>query len=326
MIAAAARPLLSLRSPGGSLGRLTILIFHRVLSGPDPLFPGEIDTARFARICLWLRQSMHVLPLDEAVTRLRQCTLPPRAAAITFDDGYADNHALALPILQRHGLSATFFIATGFLDGGRMWNDTVIESLRRCEPTELDLDGLPGGDLGRFRLTSIEERRRAVHDLLPRIKHLPAGVRERAVAELAHRAAASLPDDLMLTASQVVELHRAGMGIGAHTQSHPILAGLGDQAVRDEMRNSRDLLQDLLDAPVTLFAYPNGKPGRDYGPRAVAIAAEQGFTAAVSTAPGVAHAGSDLMQLPRFTPWRTSALSFAGQLLRNLGQTASAVA
>jgi peptidoglycan/xylan/chitin deacetylase (PgdA/CDA1 family) len=326
MIRSLVPALLALRSKGGPGGRLSILIFHRVLPEPDPLFPGEVDAARFGLICRCLREWFNVLALDEGVSRLAKGTLPPRAAAITFDDGYADNHDLALPILQRHGLTATFFIATGFLDGGRMWNDTVIEALRRTLHDELDLNGLPGCDLGRHSLASTEDRRRAVHDLLPRIKHLPAEVREQTVAEVARRAAARLPDDLMMTSGQVRALHHAGMGIGAHTQSHPILAGLDDGTARAEMRQSRDRLQELLDAPVPLFAYPNGKPGRDYGPRAVAIARELGFIAAVSTAPGVAHSGSDPMQLPRFTPWRTTPLAFASQLLGNLGQTASAAA
>ena len=68
--------------------------------------------------------------------------VPPKSILITFDDGYADNHDIALPILKRHGLTATFFIATGFLDGGRMWNDTVIEAVRRTKRTTLDLRGL----------------------------------------------------------------------------------------------------------------------------------------------------------------------------------------
>ena len=125
------KPLLTLLSPAGRRARLSVLIFHRVLPRPDPLFPGVIDAAGFDAICRWVKGWFNVLALDDAARRLRDGSLPERALAITFDDGYADNHDVALPILLRHGLPATFFIATGFLDGGRMWNDTVIESIRR---------------------------------------------------------------------------------------------------------------------------------------------------------------------------------------------------
>ncbi|WP_163360867.1 polysaccharide deacetylase family protein, partial [Escherichia coli] len=86
----------------------------------------------------WLRSWFNVLPLDEAAQRLKDGSLPARAAALSFDDGYADNHDIALPLLQKHGLPCSFFIATGFLDGGRMWNDTLIESIRLSTKPLLD--------------------------------------------------------------------------------------------------------------------------------------------------------------------------------------------
>ena len=147
------RQLLWLMSPAGRRARLSVLIFHRVLPQIDPLFPEEVDAQRFEQICGWLRSWFNVLPLDEAVLRLTDGALPERALAITFDDGYADNHNVALPILQRHGLVATFFIATGFLDGGRMWNDSVIESVRRTAQQEFDLRDLDGAALGTYART-----------------------------------------------------------------------------------------------------------------------------------------------------------------------------
>jgi peptidoglycan/xylan/chitin deacetylase (PgdA/CDA1 family) len=105
-------------SPTGRRSRLPILMFHRVRKSVDPLMPDEIDAAQFDRICSWLATWFNVIALDDAVNRLEGGSLPERSLAITFDDGYADNHDVALPILTRHRLPATFFIATGFLDGG----------------------------------------------------------------------------------------------------------------------------------------------------------------------------------------------------------------
>jgi peptidoglycan/xylan/chitin deacetylase (PgdA/CDA1 family) len=311
--------LLGTLSPAGPRARLSILIFHRVLAVEDPLFPDEIDAARFDRICGWLREWFNVLPLDSAVQRLRDGRLPARAACITFDDGYADNHRVALPILRRHGLSATFFIATGFLDGGRMFNDSVIEIVRRTAGQSLRVDSLGIGDLGHLDLRDTAARQKAIVSILMAIKYRPPDEREALTRVLQVAACVDrLPDDLMMSSDHVRALHRAGMQIGAHTMSHPILARLDDGAARAEIQAGKQALEDLLGQRVGMFAYPNGKPGEDYSMATVRLARDAGFDAAVSTAWGAAAASSDPFQLPRFTPWDRTAWRFGLRLARNL--------
>lgn len=303
-------------SPRGADARLSILIYHRVLPAPDPLFPSEPTVATFDAHMAVLKAVFNVLPLAEAAARLQSGTLPARAACITFDDGYADNVTQALPILQKHGLHATFFIATDYLNGGRMFNDTVIESVRRCRLARLDLDDLALGvhDIGPDALKS-----RAIGQILPQVKYRHPDERERVVGEIVRRAAVdSLPDDLMMTTAQLRALHRAGMEIGGHTCRHPILATLDDAAVRDEIAVGKRWLEETLDAHVRLFAYPNGKPGADYLASQTAIVRELGFDAAVSTEPGVSTRAHDVYQLRRFTPWDTGKAAFALRLLQNL--------
>jgi peptidoglycan/xylan/chitin deacetylase (PgdA/CDA1 family) len=318
------RPLFAALSPAGPHARLSTLIFHRVLPEPDPLFPGEVDAARFDRLCGWLRRWFNVLPYDDAVARLREGRLPSRALAITFDDGYEDNRSVALPILLRHRLCATFFVATGFLDGGRMWNDTLIEAVRRTREPVLDLTGLECDgidDFGVHPIGDVASRRQALDRLLPRAKYLAPAARLRFAAQVAERAHVHPPTDLMMRSSQVRELHEAGMQIGAHTVSHPILAKLDERAVATELGESRRCLQAIIDAPVTLFAYPNGRPGDDYDERTVSLAKDCGYVAAASTIWGSATCRSDMFQLPRFTPWDTSRGRFAARMAANLRRT-----
>ncbi len=302
-------------SPAGPRGRLSVMIFHRVLDRPDPLFPDEADTARFAQILGWVQQWYRVLPLDEAVARLREGRLPARALAISFDDGYADNATNAAPILKRHGMTATFFVATSFLDGGRMWNDTIIESIRRAKGDHLDLQPL---GLGLLPIRSLDERRAAVMAALRAIKYLPGATRLDAVQRLSALCRpGALPDDLMMRSEQVLGLLRDGMQVGAHTLTHPILSKTEDAEARREIRDSKQVLEGILGRPVTLFAYPNGKPHVDYEARHAAMVREAGFDAAFSTAAGSAGAGADLYQLPRFTPWDRQPARFGLRLLRN---------
>lgn len=317
------KSLLGALSPQGPQARLSVLVFHRVLAQADPLFPGEPDVDRFDDILGWLAQWFRVLPLDSAARMLRAGALPARAAAITFDDGYADNATHALPLLQRHGMQATFFVATSFLDGGRMWNDTLIESVRRHQKDLLDLNGL---GLGLFTLKSVDDKRLAISSLLGRIKHLAPDQRDEAVERVQRAASVALPDDLMMTSRQVIQLRRAGMQIGAHTCTHPILASLGDGEALAEISTSKEVLESLLDEPVSLFAYPNGKPGQDYSAKHVAMVRQAGFSAAVSTAAGVASADTDPFQLPRFTPWDRTRLRYGIRLMLNLRAVPAPVA
>lgn len=303
-----------LASPGGSRGKLTTFIFHRVLPKPDPIFPGEPDAARFDQILGWITSWFNVLPLDVAVERLKTGRLPPRAAAITFDDGYADNCTVAMPILQKHKLPACFFVATGFLDGGRMWNDTVIESIRACRDKHLDLTAI---DLGNHAIGSATEKRVAIEAIIGRIKYLPVNERLALTEKLTEAASASPPSDLMMTSAQVTELYAGGMQIGAHTVSHPILARTSISEARQEIADSKLFLEKLLQTRIGLFAYPNGKPGGDYLPEHAVLVSELGFDAAVSTAWGVADFNTSAFEIPRFTPWDKSRLGYATRLLKN---------
>lgn len=314
----ALRAALRMLSPKGTGARLSVVLFHRVLPAPDALFPDDIDQARFRQICDWLATWFCVLPLDQALQLQAEARLPARALAITFDDGYADNHDLAMPILRERGLSATFFIATAYLDGGRMWNDTLVEALRRTPHGRLDLSALGLDGVESVDLSSSEARRKAVHRMLSATKYLPPAQRQRAVEHIASQAGARLPDDLMMSTAQLRAMHAAGMGIGAHTITHPILASLDDVTAATEIQAGKATLESLLQRPVTLFAYPNGKPGQDYLPRDVALVRQAGFEAAVSTAHGAWRPDhDDRFQLPRFTPWDTQRLRFGARMVRN---------
>jgi peptidoglycan/xylan/chitin deacetylase (PgdA/CDA1 family) len=303
--------------------RLTVLIFHRVLERPDPLLPSVPDARRFEAMMRMVQQCFHVVSLPQAIAALAAGMLPHRAAAITFDDGYADNAIVAVPILERLGMTATFFIASGFLEGGRMWNDTVIETIRSCSDDVLDLSS---AGLGRHPVASDRQRGLAIDAVLGQLKYVEFERRLEITARVAECAAGPLPGNLMMSRAQVRSLVEHGMTVGAHTMNHPILANIADRIAEDEIAGSREALEAIVGAPVTLFAYPNGKPGQDYDARHVAMLKRAGFSGAVSTAAGAAGRGADPFQIPRFTPWSWQPLRFRFQLVQNLQRTCYEVA
>lgn len=313
---AALRPLAGLLSPAGRRARLTVLIYHRVVPERDPLRPDEPDAAAFAWQMETLATLFNVLPLGEAVGRLRAGTLPVRAACVTFDDGYADNHDEASPILRAVGIPATFFVATGFLNGGRMFNDTVIEVLRRVPAGPLDLT-----DLGLGTVTvpvGVQARLGLVRTLLERLKRTTLGERARLERALRGISPGQLPTRLMMTDAQVMALARQGMEIGAHTVDHPLLTHIATDEARREIAESQQFLERLTGARVSLFAYPNGRRGDDFDARHSALVRALGFDGAVTTHRAVAGPGSDPYALPRATPWDRTPVRFAIRLIRNL--------
>jgi len=308
------KSLLGLRMGRQGSSALSILIYHRVLPAPDPLFPDIPDISRFTRQLRWIRDWFEVLPLGESIERLYTSSLPARALSITFDDGYADNATVALPALLAAELNATFFVASGFLDGGCMWNDAIIDAVRTCPMTSLDLRSM---GLREYSLTDTSERRAVIEAILNAIKHLDPVVRQEQVDWIVEHIGCRTARDLMMTSQQVKELRQAGMTIGGHTVNHPILAAIAPEEARREICECKEQLEAIIGERVSLFAYPNGQPRHDYTEVHVRQVREAGYDAAVTTAWGRSKVETDRYQLPRFTPWQASRLGFGLELVRN---------
>ena len=155
-----------------------ILTFHQVPKEHDPISPGLAHARVFADQMRWLKTYCRVLPLPEAAEKLREHRLPTRAACVTFDDGYADNHDVAAPILAEIGLPATFFVTGGAIEQGIMWNDLVIEGFRRANG-RLDLTAT---GFSVYQLVDNASRMAAINDVIARLKYQELEAR-RTIAE-----------------------------------------------------------------------------------------------------------------------------------------------
>jgi peptidoglycan/xylan/chitin deacetylase (PgdA/CDA1 family) len=293
--------------------RLSVLIYHRVLPEHDYMRIDEPTIEEFGWQMQLISRYFRPLSIRKALEKLNSGTLPDRAICVTFDDGYADNALCALPVLEKWSVPATVFVSTGFLDGGIMWNDLVIESFRNQSPGNVDLTKY---GLGSFFLDSNESRYAGAQKVLGLIKHLEPELREEIVRFLSVHLD-KIPDELMLTSSQVFHLSRRGIEIGAHTHTHPILTSLQSGDARREIEVSKEKLESIVDRSIDYFAYPNGRPGQDYNPVHTSIVEDLGFEAGFTTSPGVSNSSTDRYQLPRFTPWDKSPEKFLTRLLWN---------
>jgi peptidoglycan/xylan/chitin deacetylase (PgdA/CDA1 family) len=299
------------RAKGG--GRLCIINYHRILEQPDPLLASEPNVATFRWQIALLAECFNVMPLTEAVRALTSERMPPRAVAITFDDGYRSTHDLALPILQEFQLPATVFVATGHIeDEGSMWNDIILEAVRRLAPAPIDLAEL---GLGCFPTATQAERVQSATALTERSKYLAPHARQALTAKLQALARDGLHRELMLSGEMVRKLAANKVEIGGHTVTHPILTRIADDAARREIIDNKQQLEAMIGKPVTLFAYPNGKSGTDYDQRHVQMVKDAGYEAAFTTSSGAATRLDNSYEFPRGRPWDVSRLMFAGRLL-----------
>jgi peptidoglycan/xylan/chitin deacetylase (PgdA/CDA1 family) len=305
-------------SAGGALfpatrsNRLVTLIYHRVRTVRDEMFPGEVTADVFEWHMRLLSKHCQPLPLRQAIPMLQEGKLPSRAVAVTFDDGYEDNASVALPILKSHSVPATFFVATSFLGDGIMFNDAVAEAVRQAPGSRLSIPELQLADAD---ISSMLKRGAVAQALINKIKHASPQQRAQSVQRITDRCGATSPTNLMMSAAQVKLLHDSGMEVGAHTQTHPILQVLDPESARREIDGSRQELEKIIQARVTAFAYPNGRPGEDYGQRERELVAELGFQYTVATRWGAAMATTDKYQLPRFTPWDRQPAKWLARLL-----------
>ncbi len=313
MILEISKSLIELITKGDEKGRLCILNYHRVLDKSDPFREGDVDIETFRWHMMLLKKYFNVLPLIDAVGLLSKGELPSRAVCITFDDGYADNERNALPILSQLDISATFFISTAYLDKGCMWNDIIIESVHRSKNSNIDLSEI---DLGVFPIISTEQKKQAVVSILNSLKYLNQPLRQEKANYIGGMVGGT-PNNLMLSSSQVKKLHASGMGIGSHTVTHPILKNISTKDAQQEITQSKRILENMVNDQVSLFAYPNGYPGKDYTAEHARMVKDAGYVAAVTTQWGVSNCKSDFWQLPRFRPWNTNKEKYMLNLLRN---------
>lgn len=300
---------------------LSILVYHRVLKKTDFLRQGVPTVEEFSWQMELLSKHFTPLPLGEALVRLSEGTLPKRAVCVTFDDGYADNLELALPVLKTWNIPATVYVATGFLDGGRMWNDSIIEFVRNYPDASLRLDEVSEQP---FAMETRSDRIQTANELIRFAKYMDQASRidfSDMLSRMSQRSGNPLPTDLMLNSNQVVGLSKQGVNIGGHTINHPILTEISDDQARYEISEGRSQLEGLIQSPVEHFAYPNGIREKDFDRRHEKIVRAAGFRSAVTTHWGASDKLTRMSAIPRFTPWDKDAYKFALRLVLNMRRT-----
>ena len=300
----------------GRRPRAVVLVYHRI--GERALDPWHltIDPVIFAGQMETLARDWSPLSLAELVEGLDRRRLPERAVAVTFDDGYADNLDVAAPILLEHGIPATLFVATGLVDsGGPPWWDELASLLLEPEPLPptLTLSSCNGSS---WRIPSLRAnevrpaanapqpweaepgtRLRAFYEVWLALRALDSPTREAALGEIAGWADTPRPSGrVLMTWEELRELAALrGLGVGAHSLTHPDLANCSAEDARAEIAGGADRLRARLGAEVEQFSYPYGTWTRSVAQ----LVAGLGFRAAYTTEGNAISWSSSPYTLPR---------------------------
>lgn len=308
--------------------RWTIVMYHRVItsSASDPYKLGMcVERSHFESQVRFMRACFNVIPLAEGVRRLHAGeALPPGALSITFDDGYLDNLTQAAPILESLGLPWTLFVVSGGLDTGELlWWDRAIAAFAGTSHTSVnsELLGLPG-PATRLPLDALRAEA-TVESVLAHLWTLPHEQRMAVVQRIERQLEPKLRPEVRaerLNGEQIIELHRRGVEIGAHSIHHPNLGLCDDATATSEMLSSRKRLEELLQAPVKGFAYPGGR----LGAATPALARQSGFDYALATTVGVNDSRTDPFCLMRIgmpdAPLADFRRAFSGAMRRGMPQ------
>jgi peptidoglycan/xylan/chitin deacetylase (PgdA/CDA1 family) len=303
-----------------------ILLYHRVATpATDPQLL-SVTPERFAAQMAYLASHFEVVSLHELVGRLPKAGTGSRLAAVTFDDGYADNLSHAKPILEACKVPATVFVATAALaTGSGFWWDEMEQLLLHPSwlpsSLKLEIDGRIfewdiGGnekytneDFASHRAWNVlhpddpTQRHLLYRALCRLLKPLTEETRQRALSEL--RAWAGLtpdrrPPSQMLTQENLCRLAEGPwVELGAHTVSHQVLGDLPLATQRDEIASSKQCLEAIAGRPIKTFAYPYGTRA-DYSQDTASLVREEGFSLACSNYPEAVTGTADVYQLPRF--------------------------
>jgi peptidoglycan/xylan/chitin deacetylase (PgdA/CDA1 family) len=288
-----------------------ILMYHSVLEEPsrvtDSLGGIVLSTRTFQSQIEMLARDFRPIDLEQAgrfVTE--EGELPERAVVITFDDGYTDNYEIAMPILNRVGVPATFYVTVDCIERRTLpWPSRLRFAFRTTQKKSwVDSTGKS------WNLSSAEDREKAYLSACDQVCQMAGVTLEAEVARAERELQAKLPDStaqFMMTWDQVKGLEQKGHIVGSHTMTHPNMAFLKLDDLRRELTVSKQTMESHLGAPVRHFSYPCPALFPNWTQQTTEESKRAGYQTAVTTNDGVVRKRDNPLELKRVRPTRTVA-------------------
>jgi peptidoglycan/xylan/chitin deacetylase (PgdA/CDA1 family) len=313
-----------------------ILMYHRVAELDIDPWSLCVTPERFAEHLAVIQKIAHPISLQQLNLDRQQGTIPPRAVAISFDDGYADNLDRAKPLLEKYGIPATVFVSTGYLGAQReFWWDELDRILLKPGKLPPQLSLTIGDNLCEWELDTATDYSQSAYrqdrhcraweaqpgsrmflyySIWQALRNLAEIDRQPALAKIATWAkddSSARANYLPLAVTELASLGSSdSIEIGAHTIWHPFLSAQPIGLQQAEIAQSKLALERILSQPVTSFSYPFG----DRSAGTIELTKAAGFNYACSTQPDSVWQRSNCFDLPRFGVENWTGAEFAERL------------
>lgn len=281
--------------------RLLILCYHGVSKSDEHEWCNlyvSPDTFRGRMKCI-AESGCNVLPLPEAIRRLEDGTLPPRAVALTFDDGFHDFYSLAFPIVESFGFPVTVYLTTYYMDYNRPVFDPMVSYLlwlgrnkQLLEWPEIFPGSISLDEAGRQRATSTIQNFALKRKLSGREK-------DGVLSELASRLGLDYEELCrrrvmhLITAEEGRELAARGVNFEYHTHRHRLHAR--KERMFQELEDNRSRILSISEHEPHHFCYTGGY----YLPEHPGVLKDYGIVSATTCEPGICSQKTSPLLLPR---------------------------
>lgn len=194
----------------------------------------------------YLIDRFNIIPLEQLVEAIEENNwqkIPPKSLVITFDDGHRGNLAL-LDIIKRYQVPITIYICAGIVNTHRHY--WFLDFAHQAQ----------------------------------QLKSLPNKVRlERLASANGYTPEKDFAEQQALSKAEMLDMKSRGVSFQGHTLLHPVLTTCTDEECWLEIAEAKRVLENLLEKPVSHFAYPNG----DYNEREIAYLKKAGYRSARTT-------------------------------------------
>lgn len=275
--------------------KIVVLLYHRI--SPDIKFdPYNITVTPdiFIRQIEKIARKYTFISLSEAMEQSRMGIAKSKTQVVlTFDDGYQDNYEIAFPILKKKSLPATFFIVCNYIDNYRpLWDCEIIKMIYNNKIRRVKI-------LNEFiSRRYIQPRRFFVFKVIGRMKSLSNEIREKVLGLLRKDLVLdsilglSNDNDRCMSWEQIKKMNVNGMEIGSHGLSHSSLKGISFSEAMQEIRKSKEVIENNIRTKCLHFAFPFGSQ-RDYSQKLIDGVKDAGFQTCSLNVLGYNYIGKD---------------------------------